>query len=158
MQWYHYVIIVAGAVIFIMLLIALVGGKKKTETPVVEEKPILLAKEKPIPMQKVQPKSNIKDEKKATVVEKPTVSKPVKTEPEDDSPEKYHVSQNKENRSPRYKEWRVRKEGSNKTIKYFQTQKEAIEYADDLAESAGSSVVIHKLDGSIRKQDYSKKG
>jgi uncharacterized protein YdaT len=70
---------------------------------------------------------------------------------------KYHVSQNKDENSDSFKKWRVRKEGSTKTIKFFDTQKEAIEYAEQLAESAGSSVVIHKVDGSIRKQDYTKK-
>ncbi|MFU8787121.1 MAG: DUF2188 domain-containing protein, partial [Candidatus Izemoplasmataceae bacterium] len=53
--------------------------------------------------------------------------------------------------------WRVRKESSNKTIKYFNTQKEAIEYAEELAAQAGTSVVIHKMDGSIRKQNYKPK-
>lgn len=70
---------------------------------------------------------------------------------------KYHISMNKEEQSPYFKKWRVRKEGSTKTIKYFDTQKEAITYATDLAEKANTSVVIHKVDGSIRKQDYSKK-
>ncbi len=70
---------------------------------------------------------------------------------------KYHVSQNKDEDSDNFKKWRVRKEGSTKTIKFFDTQKEAIEFAENLAESAGSSVVIHKVDGSIRKQDYTKK-
>jgi len=70
---------------------------------------------------------------------------------------KYHVSQNKDDKSPQFKKWRVRKEGSTKTIKYFDTQKEAIDYAQELADKAGSSMVIHKVDGSIRKQDYSKK-
>lgn len=70
---------------------------------------------------------------------------------------KYHISMNKEEQSPYFKKWRVRKEGSTKTIKYFDTQKEAIAYATDLAEKANTSVVIHKVDGSIRKQDYSKK-
>lgn len=70
---------------------------------------------------------------------------------------KYHVSQNKDEGSEFYKKWRVRKEGSTKTIKFFDTQKEAITFAEGLAETAGSSVVIHKLDGSIRKQDYAKK-
>lgn len=72
-------------------------------------------------------------------------------------PQKYHVSQNKDEDSENFKKWRVRKEGSTKTIKFFDTQKEAIEFADELAEKAGSSVVIHKVDGSIRKQDYTKK-
>jgi len=70
---------------------------------------------------------------------------------------KYHVSQNKDDKNPQFKKWRVRKEGSTKTIKYFDTQKEAIDYAQELADKAGSSMVIHKVDGSIRKQDYSKK-
>ena|SRR5690554_7494745 len=70
---------------------------------------------------------------------------------------KYHVSQNKDAKSNYFKQWRVRKEGSSKTIKYFNTQAEAIEFAEDLAEKNDTSVVIHKLDGSIRKQDYQKK-
>jgi hypothetical protein len=70
---------------------------------------------------------------------------------------KYHVSQNKDENTENFKKWRVRKEGSEKTIKFFDTQKDAIDYASGLAESAGSTVVIHKVDGSIRKQDYVKK-
>lgn len=72
-------------------------------------------------------------------------------------PAKYHVSQNKDSDSPHFKRWRVRKQGSQKTIKYFDTQAEAIAFAEELAESQGSSIVIHKVDGSIRKQDYTKK-
>lgn len=95
--------------------------------------------------------------KKAVVSkEKVEQTKPA-DESKDDKPVKYHVSQNKDPRSDKHKSWRVRKQGSQKTIKYFSTQKEAIEYAESLAGSAGSSVVIHKLDGSIRKQDYTKK-
>lgn len=98
-----------------------------------------LAKEEIIKEQPVQPK-----------VEKVADDKAKK-------PQKYHVSQNKDEDSENFKKWRVRKEGSTKTIKFFDTQKEAIEFADELAEKAGSSVVIHKVDGSIRKQDYTKK-
>ena len=64
---------------------------------------------------------------------------------------------NKDEKSKHFKSWRVRKEGSQKTIKYFLTQLEAIEYAQDLADKAGTTIVIHKVDGSIRKQDYTKK-
>ncbi|HKL61625.1 MAG TPA: DUF2188 domain-containing protein [Acholeplasma sp.] len=74
-----------------------------------------------------------------------------------DKPARYHVSQNKDDKSQFFKKWRVRKEGSSKTIKYYDTQKEAIEVAEDLAEKAGTSIVIHKIDGKIRKQDYTKK-
>lgn len=64
---------------------------------------------------------------------------------------RYHVSQNKDQNSPHYKRWRVRKQGSQKTIKYFNTQKEAITHAEELSKNAGSSVVIHKKTGQIRK-------
>jgi uncharacterized protein YdaT len=98
----------------------------------------------------VEVKKEEQDEKSKTATKKQSVKTEVKSS-------KYHVSQNKDPKNDHYKEWRVRKEGSTKTIKYFNTQKEAIEFADKLAEEAGSSVVIHKLDGSIRKQDYEKK-
>ncbi|MBU1143355.1 MAG: DUF2188 domain-containing protein [Firmicutes bacterium] len=71
--------------------------------------------------------------------------------------QKYHVSQNKDKDAEYFMKWRVRKEGSDKTIQFFDTQKIAIDFAQDLAEKSGSTVVIHKLDGSIRKQDYTKK-
>ena len=44
-----------------------------------------------------------------------------------------------------------------KAIKLFATQAEAIDFAKALAESQNGSITIHKVDGKIRKQDYSKK-
>jgi hypothetical protein len=103
-------------------------------TPVVEPKKI-----KPTPVAKeVKPVDEVTKEKAPKIP-------------------KYHVSQNKDENTENFKKWRVRKEGSEKTIKFFDTQKDAIDYASGLAESAGSTVVIHKVDGSIRKQDYVKK-
>ena len=67
---------------------------------------------------------------------------------------KYHVSQNKDEHSTHYKAWRVRKEGSQKTIQYFKTQKEAVDFAYTLAKRHHASVIIHKVDGTIRKQRY----
>ena len=81
----------------------------------------------------------------------------VQDNPTKTSASKYHVSQNKDEKSEHFKSWRVRKEGSQKTIKFFLTQLEAIEYAQDLADKAGTTIVIHKVDGSIRKQNYTKK-
>lgn len=66
----------------------------------------------------------------------------------------YHISQNKEPRQKSYKLWRVRLEQSEKTIKFFNTQGEAIEYAENLAKNNNGSIVIHMLDGKIRKQKY----
>ena len=96
-------------------------------------------------------KTPIKQEDEQIVKETPNESK------NEVKAAKYHVSQNKDENSEFFKKWRVRKEGSQKTIKYFQTQVEAIAHAEKLAESVGSSIVIHKVDGSIRKQDYTKK-
>ncbi|QWB95780.1 DUF2188 domain-containing protein [Mycoplasmatota bacterium] len=98
---------------------------------------------KPAPAKKEEPKSA------------PAKKAPAKKE--EPKAAKYHVSQNKDKKSARFKEWRVRKEGSQKTIKYFQTQAEAIDFAKGLADNQDASIVIHKVDGSIRKQDYSEK-
>ena len=95
--------------------------------------------EKPAQSPKISPK-----------VEAPKEEKVV----EDSKNPKYHVSQNKDPKSKYHKYWRVRKAGSAKTIKYFDTQAEAIVFAEDLAEKNDTSIVIHKLDGSIRKQEY----
>jgi len=73
---------------------------------------------------------------------------------EKEKPKRYHISQNKNPKSEHFKAWRVRKEDSDKTIKYFKTQKEAIEFAEELAKSQKTSIVIHKMDGTIRKQHY----
>jgi uncharacterized protein YdaT len=129
---------------------------------------------KPEPKPEVKPKAKpVEPKPKAAKPKGEPVKEPVKEAPkseeiDEDADEeaalkrvvknpKYHISMNKEEQSPYFKKWRVRKEGSTKTIKYFDTQKEAIAYATDLAEKANTSVVIHKVDGSIRKQDYSKK-
>jgi hypothetical protein len=118
----------------------------------VQEQPVEI---KSVESKPVEPVVPVQQEPKPT----PEVKKPVEETQESKTPKiaKYHVSQNKDEDSDNFKKWRVRKEGSTKTIKFFDTQKEAIEFAEGLAESAGSSVVIHKVDGSIRKQDYTKK-
>jgi len=148
--------------------------KRKARQHAIEQEKAQLAKEEAkeaviVEEKKDEPKPEVKVEK---VTEKPvvetkkvepvTASQEVKpTEPvkKEKAPkvQKYHVSQNKDENTENFKKWRVRKEGSEKTIKFFDTQKEAIDFAAGLAESAGSSVVIHKVDGSIRKQDYVKK-
>ena len=69
----------------------------------------------------------------------------------------YHISKEKNEKSQYYKKWRIRLRGSDKTIKFFNTQKEAIDEATRLAREYDGRIVIHKVDGSIRKQDYSKK-
>ena len=69
----------------------------------------------------------------------------------------YHVSQNKNDKSEHFKRWRIRLQGSKKTIKYYDTQKEALDYAKSLADNNDGSVILHGLDGRIRRQNYTKK-
>ena len=61
----------------------------------------------------------------------------------------YHVSK-RENDG---REWKVFIQGSTKVIKLFPTQLEALEYAKNLCKNKddGSYVVLHGLDGKIRK-------
>ncbi len=130
--------------------------KASVEPKVEEKKPDVVEKKvEPAIDKKVEPKENVKE----APLKKEEVEEKVEEKDSSKSPKipKYHVSQNKDEGTENFKKWRVRKAGSTKTIKFFDTQKEAIVFAEQLAESAGSSVVIHKVDGSIRKQDYTKK-
>ena len=61
----------------------------------------------------------------------------------------YHVSKRENDGS----EWKVFIQGSSKVIKLFPTQAEALDYAKHLCKNKddGSYVVLHGLDGKIRK-------
>lgn len=69
-----------------------------------------------------------------------------KTERKD---KKYHISLRADDGK-----WQVKLAKGGKAIKLFDTQAEAIAYAKTLAENQDGSMVIHKKDGSIRKQKY----
>jgi len=68
-------------------------------------------------------------------------------------PEKtvYHVSKRDAKEGGR--EWKVFIQGSEKVIKLFGTQKEALDYATSLCKNKndGSYVLLHGLDGKMRK-------
>ncbi len=90
--------------------------------------------------------------KKATVKVTPVrveIPKAVKTASVAKAKTVYHVS--KRDRDGR--EWKVFIQGSDKVIKLFATQLEALEYAQNLCKHKddGSYVVLHRLDGKIRK-------
>ena len=63
----------------------------------------------------------------------------------------YHVSKRDDKAGSR--EWKVFIAGSDKVIKLFPTQKEALDYALALCKNKndGSSVHLHGLDGKIRE-------
>lgn len=65
--------------------------------------------------------------------------------------QKYHISLREDGK------WQVKGEKAEKALKLFNTQKEAVAFAETIADNQEGGIVIHKKDGKIRKQDYSKK-
>ena len=96
-----------------------------------------------------------KPRKLVTETKKPVdMSKMVMTaKPKKDTSGKtvYHVSKRGETREDRV--WKVFIQESNKVIKLFDYQEEALEYAKQLAKNKndGSYVILHGLNGKIRK-------
>ena len=96
-----------------------------------------------------------KSRKLVTETKKPVdMSKMVMTaKPKKDTGGKtvYHVSKRGETREDRV--WKVFIQESNKVIKLFDYQEEALEYAKQLAKNKkdGSYVILHGLNGKIRK-------
>ena len=131
-----------------------------------EKKPAKKAEPKKAPAKKEEPKKAPakkaepkKEEKKPAPRETTTIKKPAAREtqtikkPEVLTNEEgkqfvkaYHVSQRKE-----LKKWQVKGAGSDKAIKLFDTQKEAIEYANQLSANNGAAVRVHSRAGKMRK-------
>ena len=141
------------------------------EEPVAEEKEE--AEPEPEPVQEEQKEENEKETKgEAVTEEKPVVSKPAqkkqatkkapaaKKEPAKKLVAKkedkgssfnggarvYHVSKHASGK------WQIKLATSEKAIKLFSTQAEAIDYAKDLVKSQGGSLRIHSKAGKIRKE------
>lgn len=53
---------------------------------------------------------------------------------------------------PRDGQWAVRREGSARDTKRFETQKEAIRAARRIARNQGGELVVHGRDGRIRQR------
>lgn len=80
---------------------------------------------------------------------KPSSKKPSKKDDDEEggsSARVYHVS-----RRADLNKWQVKMAGGDKAIKLFNTQKEAIDYAESLAKSQNGSVRVHSVAGKIRK-------
>ena len=107
----------------------------KKEEKKVAAKPAPKKEEKKAAPAKPAPK---KEEKKAA----PAKAAPTKADPS----HVYHVSKRKED-----SQWKVFNAGSDKVIKLFKTQAEALDYAKTLAKKQDGSVMLHGLDGKLRK-------
>ena len=103
------------------------------------------------PVEKKEPTNATKKTTKPTAkkVQNETVEEKTKKAP---TKKVYHISLRKEDGN-----WQVKYGGGKRAIKLFDTQAEAIKFAEERAESQDGSISIHKKDGKIRKQDYSKK-
>jgi len=147
---------------------------KPLEEPKEEEKPLTLAERRMLNLQKAREarlkqqekeKDNMAQQKTTTTetAKKPApkpkkavdMSKMVMTtkKPAAATSGKtvYHVSKRGETREDRV--WKVFIQESNKVIKLFDYQADALEYAKSLAKNKndGSYVILHGLDGKIRK-------
>ena len=49
--------------------------------------------------------------------------------------------------------WDVKKGGSDRATKHFETKQPAVDYARDLARKQGSELVVHNKDGKNSKKD-----
>jgi len=80
-----------------------------------------------------------------------TETKKPKPEEKVEKPElgKYHILYRKDDNK-----WYVKREGSDKTLRVLGTQQEAIAWATIKALNQDTTIVIHKRDGKIRKQNY----
>ena len=63
----------------------------------------------------------------------------------------YHVSLRDDGK------WQVKFAKGEKALKLFDTQAGAITFAKEKAKNQDGNITIHKTDGKIRKQNYSKR-
>ena len=114
---------------------------EKKEEPKAEKKaPAKKPAEKKEPAKKAEPK---KEAPKAEP--KPAAAKAEKATPRKDAPRSYHVCQHPQGG------WQVKGAGSDKALKRFPTQAEAIKWARELEKSSGVSFRVHSMKGKIRK-------
>lgn len=83
--------------------------------------------------------------KSATAAKKPAKSLPI----QESRSKIYHISTRDEDGM-----WQVKLGKGERALKLFETQAEAIAFAKEKAGNQEGSIVIHKRDGKIRKQNY----
>ena len=110
--------------------------EKKAAPAKKEEKP---APKKAAPAKKEEPKAEPADARKTGTIT-------LQNEDGKTYAKAFHVS-----RRPELNKWQVKATGSDKALKLFNTQKEAIEYANQLAKNQNVSVRVHSKEGKIRK-------
>ncbi len=126
---------------------------KTTATKKEEKKEIKPSK--PKALQEKEKAKTTTTKKEETKEIKPSKPKALQTKESTDTQTKktgkqiYHVTKRTNDENDR--EWKVFIQGSNKVIKIFKTQAEALEYAKKLRADKDTTVMLHGLDGKIRK-------
>lgn len=120
---------------------------QKVEQPVVKEEVVeeKVELEEDVHQEEVTAEpiqEDVQEEEKEEVEEKEESPKPRKRKAI------HHVTKHKDGG------WQVKKEGAQRALKRFGTQKEAIEYAKQIEKERGVGFIIHKADGSTRKKTY----
>ena len=120
---------------------------RKAEAPKTKEAPAKAAP-KAAPKAKEAPAKEAPAKKVETQAKKPEAPKAA-AKTTSTGKTAYHVSK----RDNDGREWKVFIQGSDKVIKLFKTQAEALDYAKSLAKNKddGSYVILHGLDGKIRR-------
>ena len=98
---------------------------------------------KAAPAKKAEPAKKVAPKKAAPAKEAPKAEEPKK---ERKRIERYHIS-----RDPKDKKWRVFLAGSDKVIKKFDTQQQAIDYTKKLTDNNDRGISLHSKKGKIRK-------
>lgn len=135
-------VIIGLALLLVILVILLVFGRNKKENT---HKELINDKDIPKVNNRVVEEEVKQEEVKKEEV-KPEPKKVVLEESLD-----YHVTYFEEADSSLAGKWRVVRENSQRPLKYFRTQQEAIDYANEIANNQGVGVVVHRKDGKIRK-------
>ena len=130
---------------------------QKVEEPIEEEKPVEEAKEEPVQEEepKPEPEPEVKEEPKPEPKPAPVKpaprpaakpATPTAVPTATGGPRVYHIAKHPSG------QWSVKLASSNKVIKLFKTQAEAIGYTKGLVESRGGSYRIHGVSGKLRKE------
>ena len=117
-------------------------AKSEEPAPTEESKPEEPKSEEPAPAQPQPSKKVLARRRRSAPVAAPRRAVPTGRP----GPRVYHVAKHPSG------QWSIKLASSDKVIKLFDTQAEAIAYAKGLVESRGGSVRIHSVSGRLRKE------
>ncbi len=140
--------IIIGVLALIVVLALLVFVFPKKDNKEVEVKELINEKEVSNEPEVNETTKPVMKEPEVKDTPKEPVSKPNTVQKESLD---YHVNYYEDADPSLDGKWRVVREGSQRALKYFRTQKEAIDYANVIARNQNVGVIVYRKDGQIRK-------